>query len=294
MEDQVKSTFEIMSETVWGWLHAFVANVPNIIVAVLVFLLTILLSRLIRRSIKRWMSRTRASLSVTNLVSNLGAIVIIIGGLYLGLTAMNLEGVAQGILATASISGLIVGLALQNTFANTFAGIILSLIDDVQIGDWIESKGLSGEVQRISLRNTTVKGPDGNFIFIPNKDILDNPLRNLAKTSRSRIILSCGVAYNSDLMFVRETTINSIKSEFAGLNDDEIDFYFTEFGDSAIQYTTRFWIDAQTAIEEAQAKSKAIVAIKRAYDKVGINIPFPIRTLYFGEAARVLSKPWEG
>jgi small conductance mechanosensitive channel len=188
MEDQVKSTFEIMSETVWGWLHAFVANVPNIIVAVLVFLLTILLSRLIRRSIKRWMSRTRASLSVTNLVSNLGAIVIIIGGLYLGLTAMNLEGVAQGILATASISGLIVGLALQNTFANTFAGIILSLIDDVQIGDWIESKGFSGEVQRISLRNTTVKGPDGNFIFIPNKDILDNPLRNLAKTSRSRIL----------------------------------------------------------------------------------------------------------
>jgi small conductance mechanosensitive channel len=236
------------------------------------------------------MSRTRANLSVTNLVANFTAIVIIGGGLYLGLTAMNLEGVAKGILATASVSGLIVGLALQNTFANTFAGIVLSLIDDINIGDWVESKGYSGEVQRITLRNTTVKGGDGNFVFIPNKDILDNPLRNLSKTSRARIDVACGVAYNSDLLVVKATTINALKGQFTGLTDDEIDFYYTQFGDSAIQFKTRFWIDSTTAIEEANAKSRAIVAIKAAFDQKEINIPFPIRTLYFGEAARVVTE----
>lgn len=206
MEEQIRTAFTEMTDKIWGWVKALITNLPNLVVALIVFAITMIAARLLKRLIKKWMSRTRASKSVSALVANFGALVIILGGLYLGLSALDLDTMATGILTTASISGLIVGLALQNAFANTFAGIVLSLIDDIQIGDWIESKEHKGEVQRITLRATTIRGADNNLVFLPNKDVIDNPLKNLSRTSQSRIILDCGVAYASDLIQVREVT----------------------------------------------------------------------------------------
>tara|TARA_R110002049_G_scaffold188124_9_gene356432 strand:- start:2599 stop:2811 length:213 start_codon:yes stop_codon:yes gene_type:complete len=52
---------------------------------------------------------------------------------------------------------------------------------------------------------------------------------------------------------------------------------------SSINYLCRFWIDAESMLEKLKAKTKAIIEVKKAYDKEGINIPFPIRTLQFDD-----------
>ena len=61
----------------------------------------------------------------------------------------------------------------------------------------------------------------------------------------------------------------------------EVIFLYTEFGDSSINFETRFWINSTTAMEVLKAKTEAMIAIKKAFDDNGINIPFPIRTLEF-------------
>ena len=60
-----------------------------------------------------------------------------------------------------------------------------------------------------------------------------------------------------------------------------MEFYYTEFGSSSINYICRFWIDGESGLQKLQAQSKAIIEIKKAYDKEGFNIPFPISTLQF-------------
>lgn len=279
MKDQLRAAFTEMFDKLEGWLRALITHLPNILVALIVFLLTLIVARWIRRIIRKWMRRTPATESVSSLMGSIGSVVTVIVGLFLILAVLNLDGAATGLLAGASISGLVIGLALQNTFANTFAGIVMSLRNDMSIGDSIESNGYAGEVQRITLRNTLIKTVDNNFVYIPNKEVLEKPFKNLSQTTTTRVELSCGVAYDTNLIEARDLTMKTLAKEFDGFLEKVIDFQYTEFGSHAIIFSVWFWIDATSAIQIREAKSKAIIAIKAAFDQAGIIIPYPIVTV---------------
>ena len=97
-----------------------------------------------------------------------------------------------------------------------------------------------------------------------------------------RVALECGVGYESDLEKVKTLTKETVAKSFDQVKStDDVEFYYTEFGDSSINFLCRFWIDAESILEKLRAKSTVIIEIKKAFDKAGINIPFPIRTLEF-------------
>lgn len=160
----------------------------------------------------------------------------------------------------------------------------------IQIGNWVETTGYSGEVININLKDFTLKEADNNIVVIPNKTILENPLKNYSLTTKMRVFLECGVGYESDLEKVEDLTKKVIADTFNQVEKSEdVEFYYTEFGDSSINYLCRFWIDAESMLEKLRAKTKAIIEIKKAYDKEDINIPFPIRTLQFNNKLNVKS-----
>ena len=120
------------------------------------------------------------------------------------------------------------------------------------------------------------------MVIIPNKMILENPMKNYTLTTKMRVFLECGVGYESDLDHVEKLTKQTVCDTFDQIEKPEdVEFYYTEYGGSSINYLCRFWIDAENALEKMKSKSKAIIEIKKAYDKEKINIPFPIRTLQF-------------
>ena len=119
-------------------------------------------------------------------------------------------------------------------------------------------------------------------MYIPNKLVLENPIKNFSTTAQSRVILGCGVEYASDLEFVRDLVLGTIFERFAAVESkEEVIFLYTEFGDSSINFEVRFWIDSTSALEVLRARTEAIIAIKKTFDENDVNIPFPIRTLDF-------------
>ena len=66
---------------------------------------------------------------------------------------------------------------------------------------------------------------------------------------------------------------------------------YKEFGDSSINFVVRFWTDVSSNREILIARSKAVIAIKKAFDENNINIPFPIRTLEFTNKLNVDRTP---
>jgi small conductance mechanosensitive channel len=114
---------------------------------------------------------------------------------------------------------------------------------------------------------------------------LENPIRNFSTTPKTRVLLECGVGYSSNLEFVKKLVKQTISQAFKEFNtEEEVIFIYKEFGDSSINFETRFWVESKSALQVAIAKSKAIIAIKAAFDKNNINIPFPIRTLDFPQS----------
>jgi len=208
---------------------------------------------------------------------------IILLGFFLALGIMDLDKVLTSVLAGAGVAGLAIGLAVQATLSNSVSGIMLSFIPSLRIGDYVDTNGYSGFVSEINLRSIVLRKSDNNYVVIPNSKIVDNPFTNYSLTERSRIGVGCGVGYESDLQKVEDIVIKTITDEFPQKDNEGVEFFFTEFGDSSINFIVRFWIDLQKKKHLLEAQHKAVKLIKQRFDAEGINIPFPIRTLDFGK-----------
>lgn len=282
MKNQLTEAYNLLIDKLEGWFNIIVTNIPNLILAVLVLITAYFVSKYVNKYVSKLMASRVQQNSITNMVGRISAVVVVLAGLFLALGILNLSKTLTSLLAGAGVAGLAIGLALQGTLSNTFAGVVLSFRKKIQIGHWVETNGFSGEVMDINLKDFTLKEADNNIVVIPNKMILENPLKNYTLTTKMRVFLECGVGYESNLEDVERITKETICNTFDQIEKPEdVEFYYTEYGGSSINFLCRFWIDAENALEKLRAKSKAIIEIKKAYDKAEINIPFPIRTLQF-------------
>ncbi|TNJ46422.1 mechanosensitive ion channel family protein [Tamlana fucoidanivorans] len=282
MELSISEIINTIISKLESWLNTFIEYLPNFALAFLVLFMAYFIAKYVNTLTYKLVSRQVQQESVSQMISKISAIVLVLIGLYIALGILNLSKTLTSLLATAGVAGLAIGLALQNTLSNTVAGIALSFRKKIQIGNWVETNGYAGEVIDINLKEFVIKEADNNIVVLPNKLILENPLKNYSLTTKMRVALECGVAYESDLEEVEKLTKATIANTFEQVNGPEaVEFYYTEFGDSSINYLCRFWIDAESMLEKLKAKTKAIIEIKKAYNEKGISIPFPIRTLQF-------------
>lgn len=283
MEEQIESSWEKMLDRLANWIDTVIVNLPNLLIALIVFILAYWLGRNLQRWSARALKKAIRQPSIRNLISNIVAIIVIALGLFLALGILNLDTVLKSLLAGAGVAGLAIGLALQGTLANTFSGIFLAVKDIMNVGDWVETNGYEGTVMEIDLRHTQIKEADNNIVVIPNKMVLENPFKNYGLTKRIRATIKCGVSYDSDLRQVKQVAKETIEKLYPPEAGEEVEFYYLEFGDSSINFMVRFWVSATLNIIALEAKSRAILAIKEAFDEHDIDIPFPIQTLYHAE-----------
>lgn len=264
-----------------GWLDSIILNLPNFVLAVVVFIIFVIIAKYISKLINRILLKRRSQDSIRQVTAKVARIVVITIGFFVALGLLNLDKVLTSVLAGAGVLGLAIGLALQGTLTNTFSGVILSFLDELQIGDWVETNGFAGEVMVINLRNIMIKESDNNYVVIPNSKIIDSPFKNFTRTPRSRVMLKCGVAYSSDLEMVQTLTKETIAGIFPQRGNEEVEFMYTGFGDSSIDFVVRYWTDVTRNKDILVAKNTAIIAIKKAFDQNKVTIPFPIRTIDF-------------
>ena len=266
-----------------GWLDAIILKLPNFAVAILVMVAFYFIAKGMRKFSYRVLFRKITEESIKQMLSRIIYGIVLIIGFFIALGVMQLDKVLTSVLAGAGVVGLAIGLALQGTLSNTFSGLMLSFLPKVRIGDFIEAQDKSGYVDEINLRNITLRQTDNEYVIIPNSIFIENPFTNYSLSNRSRIDVSCGVGYESNLQKVEDLVNKIITENFEQKENEGVEFFFTEFGDSSINFVTRFWISSTKPKPKLEAKHKAIKLIKKNFDEAGINIPFPIRTLDFGK-----------
>ncbi|WP_010228343.1 mechanosensitive ion channel family protein [Gillisia marina] len=277
LNESIKGIWDKMA----SWLDSLILNLPNFLLAAVVFIIFLFIAKYVAKLVDKLLRRKGSQDSIRQISSRVAKIIVIFIGFFIALSLLNLDKVLTSVLAGAGVVGLAIGLALQGTLSNTFSGVILSFLPEIQIGDWVVTNGYAGEVFEINLRNIVIKESDNNYVMIPNSKIVDEPFKNYTRTARSRVMLNCGVGYSSDLEFVQKLTTETMESIFPQRGNEEVEFMFEEFGDSSINFVVRFWTDVTRNRDVLMAKNKAIIALKKAFDKNGINIPFPIRTIDF-------------
>lgn len=266
-----------------GWLDAIILKLPNLIVAILIMVIFYFIAKGLKKFAHKVLFKRVSDESIKQVLSKLIYAIVLLIGFFIALGVMQLDKVLTSVLAGAGVMGLAIGFALQGTLGNTVSGFMLSFQPKVRIGDFIDAQGNIGYVEEIDLRNVTLRQPDNDYVIVPNKIFAENPFTNYSWTERGRISVSCGVGYEDDLEKVENLVVKIISENFEQRANEGVEFFFTEFGDSSINFMVRFWITSQKPKPKYEAQHKAIKLIKKHFDEAGINIPFPIRTLDFAK-----------
>lgn len=248
---------------------------PRLGLGLVVFLITLIIASGVSRFIKRRMSSQEVDPELVVLLQLLGKWGVRILGIVIAL-----ETIAPGrfgsLVAGLGIAGFTIGFALQDIAKNFIAGLLLLLQQPFNIGDAVEVAGYAGTVENIALRTTEIRTWDGQFVLVPNGDVFVSPVINFTKSRERRVEIILGVANESDLDRVTHTALEAVKDLDGILDDPAPSVLFQQFGDFAIQCTLYCWFDTQQ-IAPASAVDACIKVLKPAFEREGIDLPYPIQ-----------------
>ena len=257
-------------------LQALFEFLPRLIAAVLVFIGTLFAASYASKRLYRLLKRRQTKEELNVLLSRLVRWSMWIAGTIWALSIVGFN--VSAFIAGLGVTGLVIGFALQDISKNFTAGALLMLQEPFSFGDYVEVAGQEGTVVDIQLRATELLAPDGVKVLIPNADVFSSKIRNYSKTNMRRVGLTVGVAYDSDLEKVSRVALEAIHAVPGLLDDPEPIIFFHDFGESSIDFTIRYWFDP-TQADIFLARDMGVKAIKSAFEREGIQIPYPIRTV---------------
>jgi len=183
------------------------------------------------------------------------------------------------VVATGGLLTAVVGLALQSTIANVFAGLALPIERALAIGDWIQVSDRVGRIREIKWRATTIVTKDGDAVIVPNNQLLTAEVVNFSRpTAEHRTWVRVGFHYRHPPNEVRAMLLGALRGVSGVLSRPRPDCFPLEFGDSAVIYALRYWI--KDFAREIPIRGEVQARVWYAARRAGIEIPFPIRTLH--------------
>ncbi|MGI8635239.1 MAG: mechanosensitive ion channel family protein [Segetibacter sp.] len=278
----INKAYQILVNKLLVWLRELIRLLPNIALAALILVIGFFIANWIKKLACKVLTKFIQNETLNDLFSSLVYIFSLGVTIFVALSILNLDKAVTSILAGAGIVGLALAFAFQDIASNFMSGIFLSVRRPLHTGDIVRIKDYMGKIIQINLRDTVLRTFQGQMVIIPNKEVLQNPIENYSLLGKRRMDLTVGVSYGDDLQKVKSVTLKALEGIEGPTKDDEITFFYKEFGDSSINFDVRLWVHTPEQPEYLQVRSEAVMRIKQAYDENNITIPFPIRTLDFG------------
>lgn len=264
------------------WRPSDLRWVEQILMAIFVLSLTLATVRTFKQAVVRYSEQSGTGVGGTTLIRYVGSIILWIAG---GIIILSLFDISVLPAITAlGVGGLAVALAFQDTLANIFAGIHITLSRQMRVGDYVEIVGeqQEGFIADIGWRTTTFRTLANNLVIVPNKKLAESIVLNYNLPVASLSVeISVGVDYDVDPAWVEQVLIDEIRKargEVEGVLDEDPAIRFVAFGDSALLIKAHVQID--NVEQRFPARHELMKRVYRRFKEEGISIPFPIRTVY--------------
>lgn len=243
--------------------------IPRLIIFVAIIVIASLLTKFVRKSFKKLQSTKRiSSIFGTLMRKTINSIIWVIAVIFLLQDlGVNLTPVIAGL----GVSGVVLGLALQETIASFFCGLIIAVKRPFEIGDYVSIGGTEGTVKTMDIMGISLTSGDNKLITMSNKNVWGSVIINTSALDKRRIDMVIPVAYNTDLEKAKGVITGLLSSYSEVLKDPEMKIEVHTLADSSINFIVRPWTanaDYWTVYWRFQ---KEIVEAFRAN---GIEIPY--------------------
>lgn len=249
----------------------------SLLLAVLLFLLFVQLGKVAQRVVAKALNTNRVNLShllkkmVLSMVRN---VILIIGVL----VALSQIGISLGpLLAGLGIAGFIIGFALQDSLSNFVSGLMILVYRPFDIGDFVEVAGVKGQINAMSLVNTSFLTFDNQKLVVPNNMVWQSVITNYTDQETRRVDLEFGISYGDDIDQAEDIIRQVMDGYDTILEEPEPVIKVSSLGDSSVNLIVRPWVRTDDYWTTYWDLTKLI---KQAFDRNGITIPFPQRDVH--------------
>jgi small conductance mechanosensitive channel len=268
-----------------------IGSVPFLMFGLMIFAITWFAARLAAKATRRvLLSRVQVTLLREVFARAVGFIVLVLG-IYIVLKVAGLTRLALTVIGGTGIIGLVIGIAFRDITENFLASIFLSMQRPFLVGDLIEITGITGYVQRLTVRTTVLMTFNGNQVEIPNATVYKSTIRNYTSNKNRREDFTVGIGYDDPIPAAQEVALKVLREHPAVLKEPEPWALVDSLGASTVVLKIYFWLDGSEH-SWIKVKSSVIRLIKRAFQDAGISMPDESREVVFpqGVPMRMLTE----
>ena len=258
----------------------FIAQIPLMVIGLVVFLILAFVGRLISRIIVAAGERTRLDIGLARLLSRVASVIISVFGLLVAGVIVFPTFRPGDLVAGLGITSVAIGFAFKDILQNFFAGVLILLRRPFIVGDQIRSGDFEGVVEEINVRSTRIKTYEGERAVLPNGDVYSRAILVRTAYDRRRVKFMVGIGYPDSIEKARAVIHESLNKTDGILQDPEPCVFVTELAASSVNFAVYFWVQSSQA-NLLKVSDRAITGVKLALDAAQIDMPFPHTVLIF-------------
>ncbi|MCC0176110.1 mechanosensitive ion channel [Waterburya agarophytonicola K14] len=193
-----------------------------------------------------------------------------------------------GVIAALGVGSIVIGLALQDTLGNLFSGIALLFERPFTEGDWIEVDSVKGKVIEINWRSVHMLTRDLEMLIIPNAALAGATIRNYRRPQKLHVEpIDVGFSYDDPPNKVKRVMKQTALATKGVLEKPEPVIQTISYDDSSIGYRVKLFLSDYDKVP--MIRDEFMTRVWYAAERNGLNIPFPIRTLYHNPPTKINS-----
>lgn len=236
------------------------------------FVVCLLAVKLILIIFDKFVKRSKLDVLVCKILRIAVKFVLLFIALIIILSSLGVS--VSSLVATLSVVGVAVSLAIQGFLSNVFGGIQIISNKPFHIGDFVEAGGESGTVREVGLFYTKLDTPDKKLIQIPNSLIANANIINYSSADNRRVDIAVSASYDDDVEKVKTVLCALLDSHPLTLSEEGFkpEVHVSEYSDSCISYTARAWCKSP---DYWTVYFDLMDSVKPAFDKNSITFSYP-------------------
>jgi len=247
----------------------------HIISAIAILLIGFWISKTLTRILKKVLVRRNVDFTLVHFSTSALKFALYLFVIIAAVGQLGIE--TTSFIAALGAAGLAIGLALQGSLANVAAGVMLIIFRQVKVGQFVESGGVSGTVEKVGIFNTTLVTIDNKVIFIPNSKLINDNIINYSEKDTRRIDLVFSISYEDDIDKTKNIIRTLIDADPDILKEPTALIAVGELTDNSVNIFVRPWVNTNKVLD---VRFRLTEQIKKKFDEENISIPFPQSDVY--------------
>ena len=244
--------------------------------------LLLIIARFIRAMAKRGLRRiSNLSLLMQDFLAKVVYWLIFVIGLMVVLSLFGVN--ITPLFAVVGGASFILAFAMQDTLGNLASGLMIMINKPFDVGDLVDTNGVLGVVEAVSIVSTTVRTLDNQVVILPNSSVWGSIITNVTVSPTRRVDMVFGIGYSDDIETAQKVLEKLVKDHPLVLDDPEPTIAVHELADSSVNFVCRPWTKTEDYWRVYWDLTRKV---KEGFDEASVSIPFPQRDVHlYSESA---------